>query len=132
MDFADLQREGAFFLSRFFLNYTVQPVRIHQTSPAELSITWDTGHASRYTLQHLRKLCPCASCKIERDGEQEKVLLPIFKAGEFQITSAVPVGQYAIQIVWGDGHSSGIYPFEYLRSLCQCEQCSVSLPSNNH
>ena len=121
-----------FFLSQFLLNYYVQPVRIQQSSSSELSITWDNGHSSRYTLQHLRKSCPCASCKIEREEEQNKVLLPIFKTGEFQITSAKPVGQYAIQIVWGDGHSSGIYPFEYLRSLCQCEQCSVSVPPNIH
>jgi DUF971 family protein len=27
------------------------------------------------------------------------------------------VGQYALQFVWSDGHSSGIYTFEYLREL---------------
>jgi DUF971 family protein len=28
-----------------------------------------------------------------------------------------PVGRYAIQITWTDGHDSGIYSFEYLRDL---------------
>jgi Uncharacterized protein conserved in bacteria len=121
-----------FFLAQNYLNYHVLPVRIQQTSTSDLSITWDDRHVSRYTFQHLRKSCPCASCKIEREEDQSKVLLPILKTGEFQAASITPVGKYAIQIVWGDGHSSGIYPFVYLRSLCQCEQCSVSIPSNIH
>ena len=28
-----------------------------------------------------------------------------------------PVGRYAIQISWSDGHDTGIYPFERLRGL---------------
>jgi DUF971 family protein len=30
------------------------------------------------------------------------------------------VGRYALQIFWSDGHSTGIYAFDYLRSLCPC------------
>jgi DUF971 family protein len=37
-----------------------------------------------------------------------------------------PVGNYAIQIVWSDGHSTGIYSFDLLRKICPCEKC-VSL-----
>ncbi|HTY09691.1 MAG TPA: DUF971 domain-containing protein [Bacteroidota bacterium] len=110
----------------------MQPVRVQQTSTQDLSITWNDGHAGRYTLRHLRTSCPCASCKIEREENRDKALLPIFREGEFRIASAAPVGQYALQIVWGDGHSSGIYPFSYLRSLCQCEQCSVPISSDAH
>jgi DUF971 family protein len=33
------------------------------------------------------------------------------------------VGGYALAIQWFDGHASGIYSFQYLRSLCQCDAC---------
>ncbi len=35
------------------------------------------------------------------------------------------VGRYAYKIVWNDGHETGIYTLEYLRSLCQCPECTV-------
>ncbi|HEY1266366.1 MAG TPA: gamma-butyrobetaine hydroxylase-like domain-containing protein [Candidatus Binatia bacterium] len=35
----------------------------------------------------------------------------------------MPVGNYAIMFRWGDGHETGIYTFQYLRSLCPCEEC---------
>ena len=31
-----------------------------------------------------------------------------------------PVGRYALQFEWSDGHDSGIYTYEYLRELCPC------------
>ena len=34
------------------------------------------------------------------------------------------VGNYAIEFRWHDGHSTGIYTFEYLRSLCPCAACA--------
>jgi DUF971 family protein len=33
------------------------------------------------------------------------------------------VGRYAYKIAWNDGHDTGIYTLQYLRSLCQCPQC---------
>jgi DUF971 family protein len=33
------------------------------------------------------------------------------------------VGTYAIMPVWESGHASGIFSFEYLRSLCPCGEC---------
>jgi len=82
-------------------------------------------------MRRLRDSCPCATCKTERE-ELVKNLLPILKPGQFLITSIVPVGQYAIQITWGDGHATGIYPFDLLRSLCECAECTVSIPSAVH
>ena len=34
-----------------------------------------------------------------------------------------PVGGYAIRVDWSDGHGSGIYSFDYLRSICSCAEC---------
>jgi DUF971 family protein len=33
------------------------------------------------------------------------------------------VGRYAIQFNWQDGHSSGIYSWDFLRRHCQCAVC---------
>lgn len=32
-----------------------------------------------------------------------------------------PVGRYALQFIWSDGHRTGIYPFEYLRRIAEGE-----------
>jgi DUF971 family protein len=37
-----------------------------------------------------------------------------------------PVGAYAIRIDWSDGHNTGIYTFDHLRSLCQCDACRAA------
>jgi DUF971 family protein len=34
----------------------------------------------------------------------------------------IPMGAYAILLVWEDGHDSGIYRWEYLRDLCPCAE----------
>ena len=31
-----------------------------------------------------------------------------------------PVGRYALQITWTDGHDTGLFTFERLRELCPC------------
>jgi DUF971 family protein len=36
------------------------------------------------------------------------------------------VGRYGLKITWSDGHNLGIYTFEYLRTLCECEECKKS------
>ncbi len=97
----------------------------------ELSVEWDDRHLSRYSVQRLRERCPCASCKVEREVKTGRVTLPIFRAGQYEITSIAPVGNYAIQLVWGDGHNTGIYTYEYLRSLCECGQCAFTFPPDD-
>ena len=40
--------------------------------------------------------------------------------------SAQAVGRYALQFNWQDGHSGGIYSWEYLRRVCQCRECTFA------
>ena len=72
----------------------------------------------------LRKNCPCATCRTERDaaGRQQPAalsltILPKGIERATEVADASLVGNYAINIVWGDGHSTGIYDFRYLRSI---------------
>jgi DUF971 family protein len=96
----------------------------------ELCIRWQDGHESVYPFDLLRKECPCALCNDQRSkasaagGPGLMVLSgPVLKPGEVQVTDASPMGRYAINFVWSDGHDSGIYAFDYLRALCPCPAC---------
>ena len=109
-----------------------QPLASEQFKPVDLNldrreglkIKWSDGHESQDPLAYLRKRCPCATCRTERESAQPKpaslslTILPanIDKATVF--SDAKLVGTYAIQITWADGHSTGIFDFRYLRVIC--------------
>jgi len=98
------------------------PKEITQPEIGKIRILWKDGHESIYSGQKLRLACQCAVCVDETTGKQklnpEKIQPNIFPV------STQPVGQYAIRFHWSDGHSTGIYAFDYLRALCPCEKCS--------
>jgi DUF971 family protein len=85
----------------------------------ELAIKWDDGSESFISLETLRRHCPCAGCKGEVDimGNLYKNPDKPFSAGAFELVRVVNVGGYAIQPTWADGHSTGIYSFEYLKRV---------------
>ncbi|MEE9137379.1 MAG: DUF971 domain-containing protein [candidate division NC10 bacterium] len=95
----------------------------------QLYVRWRDGHESRYPLDDLRKVCPCADCHTaERPAERPQGGLqvltgPVIGRGEIRIVQMAPVGRYALNFTWSDGHSTGIYSFDFLRSLCPCEIC---------
>ena len=43
------------------------------------------------------------------------------------ITNLQEMGNYAVQIYWGDGHNTGIYQWESLRSMCPCDICQPEI-----
>lgn len=94
-----------------------------------LSIVWEDGHTSYYSLPALRWACPCAVCHGEwgQPGMLDRVdSLP---DEELRLADLQAVGTYAITPVWESGHSSGIYSFDYLRSICPCEECRLRATS---
>ena len=91
-----------------------------------LAIDWAEGHQSVYPYRYLRNKCPCASCDEAPPAPEQAVGgLPILGQKPLRPERAELVGRYALQIHWSDGHSSGIYSFDYLRSLCPCPQCTA-------
>ncbi len=100
------------------------PKQIKQNKPDELFILWDDGHESVISLKTLRDNCPCASCKGETILMHTYVppLQPELP-GKYQLVGAEQVGSYALGMTWGDGHRTGIYTWEKLRSLCECAEC---------
>jgi DUF971 family protein len=108
-------------------------VKIHVSSGAGVDITWADGHASHYDFHYLRDECPCATCNDERGKKAafataspaSSAVLPLFKPKP-SAKAATSVGNYAIQITFTDGHSTGIYSYDHLRTICPCATCAQS------
>jgi DUF971 family protein len=97
------------------------PVEVnHVRDKKVVRITWDDGHIGEYSQEYLRGYCPCASCQ-GHSGGIKFIAVPDAALGEINA-----VGNYAILFRWRDGHDTGIYTFEYLRSLCPCAECEDS------
>ncbi len=84
-----------------------------------LRIRWRDGEVSELEPRVLRLLCPCAGCVDERSGV--RMLTPGMISPDVMPTAIHPVGRYALQFIWSDGHRTGIYPFEYLRRIADGE-----------
>lgn len=89
-----------------------------------ITVVWDDGHRSEYRNEMLRWACPCATCAGEWGRPGVLSGLQSLPVDEFRLEDVRAVGSYAIAPVWGSGHNTGIYTFEYLRSICDCELCA--------
>jgi DUF971 family protein len=56
-------------------------------------------------------------------GSSTGAVLPMFKPRP-TARGAKTVGNYALQIDFSDGHTTGIYSYDYLRTICPCEECA--------
>jgi DUF971 family protein len=84
----------------------------------ELAIRWRKGEESYIRLEKLRRNCPCATCAGETDLLGRKYGgPPNLSANSFILRSCSLVGSYALQPVWADGHSTGIYSYQLLQRL---------------
>ena len=105
------------------------PEHIAISKSRGIHIDWKDRHKSDYPVTYLRDHCPCASCT----GAHGTPPRPKTGASPFQMykprikmESIEPIGNYAIRILWNDGHATGIYSFEHLRKICPCEECQNS------
>ncbi len=94
------------------------PASIAQAGGDRLRITWNDGHESVYAVRTLRLACRCAHCVEEFTGRP--LLRPDGVPDDVKPVRVSPVGRYALQFEWSDGHDSGIYTYEYLRQICPC------------
>jgi DUF971 family protein len=87
-------------------------IKLHQKSRA-LEIAFEDG--KRYTLafEFLRVYSPSAEVRGHGPGQE---VLQIGKKN-VEITQVEPVGSYAVQLVFSDGHDSGIYSWDYFYNL---------------
>jgi DUF971 family protein len=102
------------------MNKEFQPVSIEvSNSDQVLEITWGDGHISKYPLFGLRKNCPCVMCRGGHDqmNRFDETLFDVEPTRRFEIKKLDPIGNHALQISWDDGHNSGMYRWELLRSF---------------
>jgi DUF971 family protein len=91
-----------------------------------LTIKWSDGHFSAYPYRYLRDKCPCATCSgAESPASPAPAPFPILGAKPLKPERAELVGRYALQVYWSDGHSTGIYSFDFLREICPCSECTA-------
>lgn len=89
------------------------PEAIDLNERGEFEIAWPGARVVIIPAFTLRDLCPCAGC-IE-EGTGKKILDPSTIPLDIRAERIDPVGNYAIQIHWSDGHDTGIYTWELLR-----------------
>ncbi len=80
-----------------------------------LEVTWPDARVDRLSYRMLRGQCPCAGCRDEWTGE--RILDPGSIRSDLKLVGMENIGTYAVQPAWNDGHSSGLYTWELLRSL---------------
>ncbi len=84
----------------------------------KLIIVWNDGVTMEYPPSVLREHCPCATCRVKRDEPQQGLpVLTMAEAAPTTIKAMKPLGNYAYNITFSDGHATGIYSLELLREL---------------
>jgi ATP-binding protein involved in chromosome partitioning len=97
------------------------PKQIHR-GERDIAITWDDDHEGLYPARDLRLRCQCARCRDEMTGVP--LIDPAAVPEDISPLKISLVGSYAIRIDWNDGHSTGIYTYDFLHAICPCEECS--------
>ncbi len=98
-----------------------QPSKLEIRDGNKLLIVWNDGMQREIAFGELRKACPCATCREQRKQPAEPAggltVLSMAEARPLSIQSMQPVGSYAYNIAFSDGHDTGIFTLELLRTL---------------
>ncbi len=97
------------------------PRKIDLKKDRGLTVEWEDGSSAFYPVAYLRRMSPSAEMRELRE-EQERNPLTVLpsgprRSGPLVVEDAELVGNYAIRLRFSDGHHTGIYSWEYLRSL---------------
>ena len=91
------------------------PIGLRQNDLRTLAVLWEDGHCDHFDVRDLRLACRCALCIEEMSGRP--LLDPKKVRADVSPQKISSVGNYAVGIDWNDGHNSGLYSFDHLRSL---------------
>jgi DUF971 family protein len=88
----------------------------------QLTVSFDDGSVYRLGAEMLRVLSP--SAEVQGHGPSQKVTVP----GKRNVTirSMMATGNYAVRIVFDDGHDSGIFTWRYLKELGETGDASFA------
>jgi DUF971 family protein len=87
-------------------------IKLHQKSRV-LEISFDDGKNYRMSCEYLRVHSPSAEVRGHGPGQE------VVQAGKMdvEIVAIEPIGNYAVKLVFSDGHDTGLYSWDYLYSL---------------
>lgn len=98
----------------------VIPVKLDLARDKGLAIEWSDGATSYFSIAYLRRMSPSADM-IELRAQMQRNPLTVLPAsatsGPLTALAAELVGNYALRIRFSDGHDTGIYSWQYLRSI---------------
>ena len=88
-------------------------IQLH-TRSRELELDYGDNEAYRLSCEYLRVYSPSAEVRGHGPGQE------VLQTGKqhVAITAIKPVGNYALQLVFDDGHDTGLYSWDYLYQLC--------------
>jgi DUF971 family protein len=89
-------------------------IHLHRRSQA-LELEYEGGERYRLSSEYLRVYSPSAEVRGHGPGQE------VLQTGKqnVAITAVRPVGNYALQLVFDDGHDTGLYAWDYLYQLCR-------------
>ena len=91
-----------------------QPTDIRlRTKSRVLDVSFDDGERFKLDFEYLRVYSPSAEVKGHGPGQET---LQVGKE-DVGIRAVEPVGNYAVRLVFDDGHDSGLYTWAYLHEL---------------
>jgi DUF971 family protein len=97
----------------------MKPISIRRIDTNFIVMEWSDGFRASIKQEVLRKECPCADCRQDALNNKHNnfIMLNTFSSGKNTLKELKPTGNYGLKAVWGDGHDTGIYPWELLREI---------------
>jgi DUF971 family protein len=96
-----------------------------------LTIEWQDGTTSYYSIAYLRRMSPSADARDIRDklASNPLTVLPASRSqGPLTASDAELVGNYALKITFSDGHATGLFSWKYLREIDPAQKQSGGPP----
>lgn len=81
-----------------------------ETGP-NLQLAWDNGRKQQLSAAFLRSRCPCETCKLQKPRPEPSVFAGV------TVDRFDPVGRYALQLYFSDGHRHGAFSFDLLQTF---------------
>jgi DUF971 family protein len=101
----------------------VNPIGVDLDETARrMRIRWDDGHLGEWSWTSLRRACPCALCAGEGNLPGVVSADTTFSEEQTRMTEVRWIGRYALAPIWADGHDTGLFTYQKLRSMCECPE----------
>ncbi len=88
-------------------------IKLHKRS-RQLELEYPGGECYSLSCEYLRVYSPSAEVRGHGAGQE------VLQTGKLNvgIDAIKPVGRYAVQLIFDDGHDTGLYAWDYLYELC--------------